>query len=148
MRDIDVDKSDRDRLIGIINTLQENLVDFENHQDYSLEEYMEPENRMLRKAIRETFIETVEACVQAIDALLGYVVDSRPQNRKEKFKLAYEEEIINYDLKEDMLSAVGFRDVLAHKYGAIIDHTIVYEAYHEDIDKYRKFKQILEDYTH
>ena len=147
MKQKNLDSPDKDKLVDIINTLQVNISDLQEHKGLSIEEYISDSNRMARKAIRGTFIESAEACVRAIDILLGYVVDSRPNNRKEKFKLAHREDLISKDLRDDMLSAVGFRDVLAHKYGAVIDHSLVHEAVQNDVDKYSEVVSVLRDYV-
>jgi len=40
----------------------------------------------------------------------------------------------------DLEEAVGFRNVLAHRYGDV-DHEVVYEVLHEDLHWFERFQQ-------
>jgi uncharacterized protein YutE (UPF0331/DUF86 family) len=85
--------------------------------------------------------------VQATDVLLKYVVDSRPDKRKEKIREAYENGLISETMKDDLVSALGLRDFLAHTYPDEIDHPQIYDALQNDRGKYRDFANLLQEYV-
>ena len=49
-------------------------------------------------------------------------------------------DIISEDVREKLVEAVGFRNVLAHRYGDV-NHDIVYEVLHEDLQWFDQFQQ-------
>jgi uncharacterized protein YutE (UPF0331/DUF86 family) len=48
--------------------------------------------------------------------------------------------IISQDVQEQMEQAVGFRNILAHRYGDV-NHDVVYAVLHDDLHWFDKFQQ-------
>lgn len=69
-----------------------------------------------------------------------------PDRRKEKIAALESEGIISADLARRMETAVGFRDVLAHTCGPIVNDDIVYNALQNDLDRYVEFVEAVDRY--
>lgn len=50
------------------------------------------------------------------------------------------------DMSERLRTAVGFRDVLAHTYGPIVNDDIVYDALQNDLERYVDFVKAVDGY--
>lgn len=69
-----------------------------------------------------------------------------PERRKEHIDALDKEGIISSDLAQRLRGAVGFRDVLAHTYGPIINDDLVYDALQENLDQFVEFVTAIESY--
>jgi uncharacterized protein YutE (UPF0331/DUF86 family) len=69
-----------------------------------------------------------------------------PEKRKDKITALAEEGIIDQALAERLRAAVGFRDVLAHTYGPVVNDDIVYDALQNDLERYVDFVKAVDGY--
>lgn len=54
-------------------------------------------------------------------------------------------DVLSESVADQMAQAALFRNVLAHEYGDVLDHTTVYEAL-QDLERYRLFLHEVRDY--
>lgn len=54
--------------------------------------------------------------------------------------------VIDAALAEKLRAAVGFRDVLAHTYGPVVNDDIVYDALQNSLDRYVSFVECIDQY--
>jgi uncharacterized protein YutE (UPF0331/DUF86 family) len=93
-------------------------------------------DRETQAVLERRFVKMTDAAIDIGNVLLiherGRPADSNPGTMK---SLA-ESGILSEETAQ--ANAARFRNVLAHSYGDIIDHDIVYDAAH-DLDRYRQF---------
>ena len=56
------------------------------------------------------------------------------------------EGVIDEMLARKLQDAVGFRDVLAHAYGPIVNDDVVYDALQNSLDRYVEFATAIAEY--
>lgn len=54
--------------------------------------------------------------------------------------------VIDDELDRKLREAVGFRDVLAHSYGPIVNDDLVYDALQNSLDRYVHFVESIHRY--
>lgn len=54
--------------------------------------------------------------------------------------------VIDDQLRQRLHDAIGFRDVLAHTYGPIVNDDIVYDALQNGLDRYVEFAEVVHRY--
>ena len=69
-----------------------------------------------------------------------------PERRKALIEYLASEDIIEEDLAEQLKEAVGFRDVLAHTYGPIVNDDIIYDALQNSLERYVAFVEAVDWY--
>ncbi|MBV0902219.1 DUF86 domain-containing protein [Haloarcula salina] len=60
--------------------------------------------------------------------------------RKRRSKRSKKNDIITTETQAKISEAVGFRNVLAHRYGDV-DHDVVYEVLHTDLHWFERFQR-------
>ncbi|ERG93004.1 MAG: hypothetical protein J07HQW1_03057 [Haloquadratum walsbyi J07HQW1] len=95
---------------------------------------------VLQRAVERTLMNLIQSCIdltQHVRAANGILSG---ETAKEEIRAPGELEIISRDTQQKIEEAVGFRNVLAHRYGEI-DHDVVYEVLHEDLHWFKRFQQ-------
>lgn len=69
-----------------------------------------------------------------------------PGQRKETISTIEKLGIVDHDLADRLREAVGFRDVLAHTDGPIVNDELVYDALQHGLDRYVAFVEAIREY--
>lgn len=69
-----------------------------------------------------------------------------PERRKARVTALENEGIIDAGLADRLRTAVGFRDVLVHTYGPIVNDDIVFDALQNDLAQYVEFVEAVDEY--
>ena len=116
------------RVAEAIESIERNVTALRRAQSQSRSEYESPDNRDRRDSVEREFEKLAEAMLDIADQLMKHERGRSPSSRKETIRALNHEGILSDRLTQDVLDAIGFRDVLSHTYGPIINDDIVYDA--------------------
>lgn len=80
------------------------------------------------------------------ETVLRIEQDTVPDRRKAVVTELEPVGVIDAELGEKLRAAVGFRDVLAHTYGPVVNDDIVYDALQNSLDRYVTFVERIDQY--
>jgi uncharacterized protein YutE (UPF0331/DUF86 family) len=99
----------------------------------------------VQDVVERRFVKMTEAALDIGAVLLaherGQPVDSNPGT----MRVLADAGVVRDDTAAEMANAARFRNVLAHTYGDVIDHDVVYDALH-DLERYRAFVHEIRSY--
>ena len=117
--------------------VQEAVAVLEEKQSVDRSEYRT--NRELRAVVEREFHTAIEACSD----IAGMIISRRGEEVAESYSGRFEQlvtlGICSEKVGRQMERAAGFRNILAHKYGATIDDDLVYKHLQEDVAVLRAF---------
>ncbi|MBP1923724.1 uncharacterized protein YutE (UPF0331/DUF86 family) [Halorubrum alkaliphilum] len=104
----------------------------------SKEEYVS--DIVIQRAVERTLMNLIQSCIDLAQHVRAANDLSSGGTAKEEIQALGELGIISRDTRQKIEEAVGFRNVLAHRYGEV-DHDVVYEVLHEDLHWFKRFQQ-------
>jgi uncharacterized protein YutE (UPF0331/DUF86 family) len=102
-------------------------------------------DRETRDIVERRFVKMTEASIDIGEELVKYNRGQPPASNPASMQTLGEIGILSDTTTEQMTEAARFRNVLAHTYGEIIDHDIVYNAL-QDLDRYQTFVAEVREY--
>lgn len=103
----------------------------------SKEEYVE--DMVTQRAVERTLMNLVRSCIdlaQHVRSAENLAPSGTSKTEREALGNA---DVISNRTREKMEEAVGFRNILAHRYGDV-DHVVVYDVLHDDLRWYERFQ--------
>lgn len=134
------------RIADAVEDIKQNVERLRDNQELSRDEYTATENYDIRDAVERRFVKLSEAMLDAARVICEQEHGFVPERRKSKITALEQEEILGSELAELLRDAVGFRDVLAHSYGPVIDEDAVYDAMQTKLGRYVEFVGAVEAY--
>ena len=134
------------RLADAVEDIERNVTQLRSYQDLSLEEYRAPEGHERRDAIERKFVKLTEAMLDIASEICKQERGTAPARRKAQIEVLEAEGIIQSNLAKRLRDAVGFRDVLAHSYGPVINDDLVFDALGNDLGRYVEFVEAVDTY--
>ena len=122
-------------LLGYINQYTNDL---KQMRGLSKEEYRD--DVVTRRAVERTFMNLIQACIDLARHIRSTEDLSPSGTSKREVEALESAEIISGETRDHLEEAVGFRNVLAHRYGEV-DHDVVYESLHDDLRWFERFQQ-------
>ena len=93
-----------------------------------------------QRAVERSFMNAIQACID-IAKHVRATEDLAPDGTsKEAVEALGDAGIVSAETESRLIEAVGFRNVLAHRYGSI-DHDVVYDLLHEDVAWLERFER-------
>lgn len=142
----DVDPTRANRIADAVEEIERNVTRLREYQRLSRGEYLAPDAQDRRDAAERKFEKLVAATIDAGSEICKIERGSVPERRKEVIAALESEGIVDPDLGERLRNAVGFRDVLAHAYGPVVNDDIVYDAIQHDLDRFVEFVTAVDAY--
>lgn len=112
--------------------------DLEDMRDVSKAHYVE--DVVLQRAVERTFMNLIQACIDLAQHIRAEEGLSPGGTGKEEVEALENAGIITSETGEKIEEAVGFRNVLAHRYGDI-NHEVVYEVLQTDLVWFERFQR-------
>lgn len=154
---------DADRVEGIVRRAElmaESLEILSSYQRHTFEEYRA--NRELRDVVERRLEKLSQAAIDIANGILADRDCAVPKANQDTFRQLgllgvlsvgdIDRETATLDtttnvggLAEEMAEAAGLRNVLAHEYGDVLDHRMVYHAL-QNLERYSRFLEELETY--
>lgn len=114
--------------------------DLKQIRGMSKEEYVE--DMVTQRAVERTLMNLVQACIDLAQHIRSAEDLSPTETAKQEMQALGNADIISRETQEKMEEAIGFRNILAHRYGDI-DHEVVYDVLHDDLRWFEQFQQEL-----
>jgi uncharacterized protein YutE (UPF0331/DUF86 family) len=112
--------------------------DLKRMQGLSKREY--GDDMVTRRAVERTFVNLIQACIDLAKHIRSTEGLSPSGTSKREIEALESAEIISSETREHIEEAVGFRNLLTHRYGEI-DHEVVYEILQNDLRWFERFQQ-------
>jgi uncharacterized protein YutE (UPF0331/DUF86 family) len=134
------------RIAEAIESLERNVTALRQKQSISRSAYTGVGNQDLRDSVERKFEKLAEAILDIADQVLKHECGASPNGRNEKIRALHRENVLDAQLTQDVLDAVGFKEVLSHTYGPIINDDIVYDALQNSLQQYVDFAEAIDEY--
>jgi len=93
-----------------------------------------------QRAVERMFENAIQACSDLAQHIATRAFGYEGSTAKEAVRVLYRENVIDEETMDTLVSAIGFRNVLAHEYGRV-DTEEVYETLQTGLDVYDAFSQ-------
>lgn len=134
------------RIAVAVEDIERNIARLRDVQEFTRSEYKAEENYDLRDSVERKFEKLTEAVLDIAEEICKHERGTVPHRRKQKVNNLESEGLITPDLAQRLREAIGFRDVLAHSYGPIVNDDLVYDALQTSLDRYVDFIEAIEEY--
>jgi len=131
---------DEDVFFDKLRYINQYTDDLKQMRGLSREQYLN--DMVTQRAVERTLLNLVQACIDLAQHIRSSENLSPSGTAKQEIEALGNADILSKDTQEKMEEAVGFRNILAHRYGDV-DHDIVYDVLHEDVRWFEKFQQEL-----
>lgn len=101
------------------------------------EEYLN--DIVLQRAVERTLMNLIQSCIDLASHIRASEEIAAARTSKEEIESLGNADIITAETQAKLEEAVGFRNVLAHRYGEL-DHDIVYDVLHDDLHWFERFQ--------
>lgn len=134
------------RVADAVEDIETNVSRLRSYQLLSREEYLSAEYRETREAVEREFEKLTAAIVDIAETILKAEGVAVPDHRKATIEELDTLDIVDSALAQKLRDAIGFRDVLAHSYGPIVNDDIVYDALQHSLERYVLFVESIAEY--
>lgn len=134
------------RIVDAVEDIERNIGRLRELQTVSLAEYTSNGNQDLRDSVERKFEKLTEAVLDIAGQILKEEGKSVPARRKQRITELETECVIKPSLAKRLRDSVGFRDVLSHTYGSIVNDQLVYEAMQNSLNRYVEFLAAVDLY--
>lgn len=98
-----------------------------------------------RDIVERRFETAIQACIDIASMILNAENKPVPKVYSDRMEALVDLGVLSSSTGEQMASAAGFRNVLAHRYGADIDNGIVYDNLH-DLSRFQEYLIAVGEY--
>ena len=134
------------RIADAVESIERNVSRLREVQSLDLEEYKSSANRELRDATERKFEKLIEAVLDIAESILKQEGIDVPSRRKAIIESVETAGVIDTGLADRLREAVGFRDVLSHTYGPVVNDDIVHDAVQNSLGRYVEFVEAVDKY--
>jgi uncharacterized protein YutE (UPF0331/DUF86 family) len=131
---------DEDVIVDKLRYINRYTDDLKQIRGMSKEDYVE--DMVTQRAVERTLMNLVQACIDLAQHIRSAEDLSPTETAKQEMQALGNADIISRETQEKMEEAIGFRNILAHRYGDI-DHEVVYDVLHDDLRWFEQFQQEL-----
>ena len=134
------------RVADAVEDIETNVSGLRSYQNLSRDEYLSAEYKETREAVERKFEKLTAAVVDIAQTILKAEGIAAPDHRKAAIDGLETLDILDSTLAQKLRDAIGFRDVLAHSYGPIVNDDIVYDALQNSLERYVAFVEAVSEY--
>jgi uncharacterized protein YutE (UPF0331/DUF86 family) len=136
-------EDDLERVLAAVETIEGSLEILARKRPITREAYRN--DRETQDIVERRFVKTTEAALDIAETVAVHETGTRPESNPAAMRALADAGIVGESIAEPMAQAARFRNVLAHTYGNIIDHDVVYDAL-QDLERYRDFLVAIRNY--
>ena len=129
---------DDDIVVDRLQYINEYTADLREMRGLSREDYLS--DTVIQRAVERTFMNLIQSCIDLAQHIRRVESLSPSGTSKREIEALGNADIISTETQERMEEAVGFRNVLAHRYGDV-SHDVVYDVLHDDLHWFEQFQQ-------
>ncbi len=128
---------DEEIVTAKLRRINEYTNDLEEMRGLSKAAYLD--DVVIQRAVERTLMNLIQACVDLAEHVRSTENLTPGDTSKDQIIALEGAGIVSAETRSKLEEAVGFRNVLAHRYGDI-DHEVVYTILHEDIHWFERFQ--------
>ena len=113
---------DEEIVVTKLEQIHEYTNDIENMRGMSKDRYVS--DIVIQRAVERTMMNLIQSCIDLAQHIRATEGISEAETSKEEIEALGDAEIVSRETQHRLEEAVGFRNVLAHRYGDV-DHDIV-----------------------
>jgi uncharacterized protein YutE (UPF0331/DUF86 family) len=98
------------------------------------------DDTILQRAVERTLMNVIQACIDLAQYIRATEDLSPSGTGKAEIEALGNASILSEETVRKLQEAVGFRNILAHRYGTV-DHDVVYDVLSEDLHWFEQFQQ-------
>ncbi|ELY37710.1 type VII toxin-antitoxin system HepT family RNase toxin [Natronorubrum tibetense] len=132
-----------ERILTAVETIEASIGTLARKQSVDLETYYADTDT--QDIVERRFVKMTEAAIDIGEVLVKHERGAPPASNPKSMRALEQLGVLSGPTAEEMAQAARFRNVLAHTYGDIIDHDMVYDAL-QDLERYRRFILEVRDY--
>jgi uncharacterized protein YutE (UPF0331/DUF86 family) len=129
-----------DVFVDKLRHINQYIEDLEQMRGLSKAEYVD--DMVTQRAVERTLMNLIQACIDLAQHVRSTENLSPSGTAKQEIQALVEADIISNETQAKLEEAVGFRNILAHRYGDV-DHDVVYDVLHDDLEWFTRFQQEL-----
>ena len=129
-----------DVFVDKLRHINQYIEDLEQMRGLSKAEYVD--DMVTQRAVERTLMNLIQACIDLAQHVRSAENLSPSGTAKQEIQALGEADIISNETQAKLEEAVGFRNILAHRYGDV-DHDVVYDVLHDDLQWFNRFQQEL-----
>ncbi|WP_135855123.1 type VII toxin-antitoxin system HepT family RNase toxin [Halorussus salinus] len=129
-----------DVFVDKLRHINQYIEDLEQMRGLSKAEYVD--DMVTQRAVERTLMNLIQACIDLAQHVRSTENLSPSGTAKQEIQALGEADIISNETQAKLEEAVGFRNILAHRYGDV-DHDVVYDVLHDDLQWFNRFQQEL-----
>lgn len=129
---------DEDVVVAKLESVNEYTNDLKRMRDVSPAEYAE--DVVLQRAVERTFMNLIQSCIDLARHIRASDALGETETAKDEIRELGRAEVISQETQRQLEEAVGFRNVLAHRYGEV-DHGVVYDVLQNDLEWFERFQR-------
>ena len=129
-----------DVFVDKLRHINQYIEDLEQMRGLSKAEYVD--DMVTQRAVERTLMNLIQACIDLAQHVRSTENLSPSGTAKQEIQALGEADIISNETQAKLEEAVGFRNILAHRYGDV-DHDVVYDVLHDDLEWFTRFQQEL-----
>lgn len=111
--------------------------DLREMRGMSKDEYLA--DMVTQRAVERTFMNLIQSCIDLAQHVRSTEDFAPSGTSKKEIEALGNADILSGETQEKIEEAVGFRNVLAHRYGNV-DHDVVYDVLHDDLHWFERFQ--------
>ncbi len=129
---------EEDIIVDKLRRINEYTNDLKQLRGMSREAYTS--DMVTQRAVERTFMNLIQSCIDLAQHIRAEEGMAPGKTSKQEIEALGEAGIISERTQAKMEEAVGFRNILAHRYGDV-NHDVVYAVLHDDLHWFEKFQQ-------
>lgn len=129
---------DEEIVVDKLRHINEYTNDLKEMRGMAKEDYIT--DTVLQRAVERTFMNLIQSCIDLAQHIRAAEGLSPSGTAKKEIESLGTNDIITAETQKKLEEAVGFRNILAHRYGDV-NHEVVYEVLHTDLRWFERFQQ-------
>lgn len=129
---------DEEIVVDKLRHINEYTNDLKEMRGLSKDDYVD--DIVMQRAVERTFMNLIQSCIDLAQHIRASEDLAPSGTAKQEIEALGDADVISSDTQEKMGEAVGFRNILAHRYGDV-NHDVVYDVLHNDLHWFEQFQQ-------
>lgn len=129
---------DEEIVVDKLRYINEYTNDLKQMRGMSKDTYVQ--DIVTQRAVERTFMNLIQSCIDLAQHIRAAEALSPSLTSKQEISALGDADIIASETQEKLEEAVGFRNILAHRYGDV-DHGVVYHVLHNDLHWFDRYQQ-------
>lgn len=129
---------DSEVVVDKLELINQYTNDLKRMRGMSKEKYVA--DMVTRRAVERTLLNLIQSCIDLAQHVRSSLALPPGETSKQEIEALGDADVISAETQERMEEAVGFRNVLAHRYGDV-DHEVVFEVLHDDLHWFEQLQR-------